>query len=134
MNDAATELVIALAKHVITYMQTTFPGWKDVYVRIDAPDDSQFGVRASYVTASGIELVSTMHHRGLSDGVLRIGSQLREALSNNERKFCVGLFRANSLFRYHIDFEWNDASKWNITKLNGASGLPVGLEKLAPLD
>lgn len=134
MNDDATELVIALAKHVIGYMQTTFPGWSEVYIRFDAPSDFQHGVRASYATTSSVQLISTMQHRDFIDGIMRIGTQLRDALSNNGRKFCIGLLRANSKFSYRMDYEWSDPTRWNITKLDGASGLPDGLDALAPLD
>ena len=63
MNDDATELVIARAKHVVSHMQATFPGRREVYVRFDAPGDSRYGVRASYATAGGIELIPTTQHR-----------------------------------------------------------------------
>ncbi|PLC39723.1 hypothetical protein C0Q88_26110 [Ralstonia pickettii] len=134
MNSNATELVIALATHVIGQMQTTFPGWEEAYVRFHAVSDFQFGVRASYCTHNGVELISTLRHGAFIDGVMRLGIQLREALSNGDNKFCVGLFRANSRFAYRMDYEWNDLAKWNITKLNGASGLPEGLEALAPVE
>lgn len=134
MNSQATELVIALARHVIGQMQASFPGWDEVYVRFDAPSDFQFGVRASYSTSGGVELISTMRHRGFIDGIMRIGPQLRDALSNNGSKFCVGLLRANSRFAYRMDYEWSDPTRWNITKLGGASGFPEGLEALQPLD
>lgn len=134
MNDDATERVIELARHVIGYIQSAFPGWNEVYVRFDAPSDIQRGVRASYATAAGIELISTMQHRGLVDGVMRIGAQLRDALANDGKKFRVALFRANSRFSYRMDYEWNDHARWNITKLGGASGRPDGLEALEPLE
>ncbi|MFJ1212672.1 hypothetical protein [Burkholderia pyrrocinia] len=134
MNDDATERVVEFAKHVIGYMQSAFPGWNEVYVRFDAPSDVQYGVRASYATAAGIELISTMQHRGLVDGVMHIGAQLRDALANDGKKFRVALFRADSRFSYRMDYEWNDHARWNITKLGGASGLPDGLEVLEPLD
>lgn len=134
MDDEATELVIALAKHVIGYMQATFPGWTDVYVRFDAPSDSQYGVRASYTTANSIELVPATEHREFVSGIMRIGPQLRDALENNGKKFRVCLLRANAQFSYQMDYEWSDPTRWNITKLKGASGLPEGLDALAPLD
>ncbi|MCU9953429.1 hypothetical protein OEJ37_08655 [Burkholderia sp. BKH01] len=134
MNDDATERVIELARHVIGYMQSAFPGWNEVYVRFDAPSDVQRGVRASYATAAGIELISTMQHRGLVDGVMRIGAQLRDALANDGKKFRVALFRANSRLSYRMDYEWSDHARWNITKLGGASGRPDGLEALEPLE
>lgn len=83
---------------------------------------------------NSIELISTVQHSDFIDGIMRIGQQLRDALSNNGNKFCVGLFRANSRFSYRMDYEWSDPTRWNITKLNGASGLPDGLDALAPLD
>jgi hypothetical protein len=134
VNDDATERVIELARHVIGYMQAAFPGWREVYVCFSAPGDVQYGVRASYATAAGVELVSTMQHRDFIDGIMRIGPQLRDALANDGRKFRAALFRANARFSYRMDDDWNDAARWNITKLGGASGRPDGLDALEPLD
>lgn len=133
MNDQATALTVDLAKHVVGYMRTAFPSWHEVYVRIDAPTDSQRGVRVSYVDANGVTIIDVMEHRQLIAGIMDIAPQLRESLTNNGRKFCVGLFRANAKFDYRIDFEWRDLNKWAITKLRGATGLPVGLEALPAL-
>ncbi|WP_174386304.1 hypothetical protein [Burkholderia metallica] len=134
MNDDATEKVIELAGHVIGYMQSAFPGWRDVYVCFSAPGDGQYGVRASYATAAGVELVSTIEHRDFIGGIMRIGPPLRDALENDGRKFRAALFRANARFSYRMDYDWNDAARWPITKLGGASGRPDGLEALEPLD
>ena len=133
MNDEATQSVIALAKHVIGYMQANFVGWKEVYVRLDAPSDYQCGCRASYSIGDRVELISAIKHAEFSAEINRIGPKLRDQLPNSGKKFCVCLLRADAKFNYHIDFEWEDPSKWNITKLNGASGLPEGLEALSPL-
>ncbi|MBR8209407.1 hypothetical protein KDW61_12110 [Burkholderia cenocepacia] len=134
MNDDATERVIELARHVVGYMQAAFPGWQEVYVCFSVPGDGQYGVRASYATAAGVELVSTIEHRELIGGIMRIGPLLRDALANDGRKFRAALFRANARFSYRMDYDWNDAARWNITKLGGASGRPAGLEALEPLD
>ncbi|WP_310641706.1 hypothetical protein [Burkholderia cenocepacia] len=134
MNDDATERVIELARHVMGYMQSAFPGWCEVYVCFNAPSDVQYGVRASWATAAGIELISAIAHRDFIDGIMRIGPQLRDALANDGRKFRAALFRANARFSYRMDYDWNDAARWNITKLGGASGRPDGLEALEPLD
>ncbi|WP_179949852.1 hypothetical protein [Burkholderia sp. MSMB1072] len=134
MNDDATERVIEFARHVIGYMQSAFPGWREVYVCFSAPGDGRYGVRASYATAAGVELVSTMEHRDFIGGIMRIGPRLRDALANDGRTFRAALFRANARFSYRMDYDWNDAARWNITKLGGASGLPDGLEALEPLD
>jgi hypothetical protein len=127
-NPEASALVIELAKHVISQMQAHFPGWKKAYLRFNAPSDFQHGWNASYVTENGVELISALRHRTFNDEIMRIGPRLREALANKGKKFCVFLLWADSKFNYHIDFEWQDIDKWNITKLNGASGLPHGFE------
>lgn len=134
MNDQATALVVDLAKHVVGYMRDTFPSWRDVYVRFDAPSDAQCGVRVSYTDDEGaVTIVDVMQHRELIAGVMQIARQLRNALNNEGRKFCVGLLRANAKLDYHIDFEWKDLRKWEITKMRGGTGLPAGLEALPPL-
>ncbi|WP_185658116.1 hypothetical protein [Burkholderia sp. Bp8992] len=134
MNDAATERLVELARHVIGYMQAAFPGWSEVYVRFNAPGEAQYGVRASCATAAGVELISAMEHRDFIDGIMRIGPPLRDALANDGRKFRAALFRANARFSYRMDYDWEDAARWNITKLDGKSGRPDGLELLEPLD
>ncbi|WP_206514346.1 hypothetical protein [Burkholderia cenocepacia] len=107
-------------------MQDAFPGWQDVYVCFSAPGDGQYGVRASYATAARVELVSTIEHRDFIAGIMRIGPLLRDALANDGRTFRAALFRANARFSYRMDYDWNDAARWNITKLGGASGRPAG--------
>jgi hypothetical protein len=134
MDDRATELVIELAQHVVGQMRVNFPEWSEVYVRLEAPSDSQFGARASYRNGTQVELIASTVHKEFFAGVLRILPGLRDALENNGRKFCVGLFRANSHLQYQIDYEWDDPTRWNITKLRGASGLPDGLDSLSPLN
>lgn len=133
MNDQATVLVTDLAKHVVRYMRTEFPTWRDVYVRFDAPTDSQCGVRVSYVDGDAVSIVDVMQHRPLIAEIMRGARQLRDVLTNDGRKFCVALLRANSKLDYQIDFEWKDIRKWEITKMRGGTGLPVGLEALSPL-
>ncbi|WP_423392069.1 hypothetical protein [Burkholderia sp. LMG 21824] len=133
MNERATELLIELAQHVVEQMRVHFPGWNEAYVRLEAPSDSQFGGRASYRSGTCVELIASTVHKEFFAGVLRILPDLRNALENNGRKFCVGLFRVNSHLQYQMDYEWNDPARWNITKLNGRSGLPDGLDGLPPL-
>lgn len=98
-----------------------------------APSDSQFGGRASYRSGTCVELIGSTVHKEFFAGILRILPELRNALENNGRKLCVGLFTVNSHLQYQMDYEWNDPGRWNITKLNGRSGLPDGLDGLPPL-
>ncbi|WP_257125999.1 hypothetical protein [Burkholderia sp. ABCPW 11] len=118
--------MIEFARHVIGYMQSAFPGWREVYVCFSAPGDGRYGARASYATAAGVELVSTMEHRDFIGGIMRIGPQLRDALANDGRTFRAALFRANARFSYRMDYDWNDAARWNIRSSAAHPGSRTG--------
>lgn len=133
MNEQASKLVIELAKQAVATARATSPEWSEVYLRFNAPDDTQCGWKGSYVTPAGIHIFDVLRLSEQSERIRTLGSLLREALEKEGRKFVVCLIRANSSFQYQIDFEWHDETKWNITKLGGCSGLPDGLEALPPL-
>ena len=132
MNDEASELVVELAKQAIETAWATSPDWTDVFVRFNA-DDTHCGWKGCYVSPTGVHIFDVLRLGNESECILNLGSRLRNALARDGKKFVVCLVRANSRFKYQIDYEWHDETKWNITKLGGRSGLPGGLESLPPL-
>jgi len=132
MNDASTEQVVELAKQAIQMVRTISPGWEQVFIRFNA-NESGHGWKGSYVDQLGVHIFDVLSLRNEGQRILAIGSSLRDALARDGRSFVACLLRANSSFQYQIDFEWNDETKWGITKLDGRSGLPDGLDLLPPL-
>lgn len=132
MNEEGTRLVVELAKQAITAVRTVSPDWTDVFLRFNA-DDAQCGWKGSYANSTGVHLFDVLHLRNETELIISLGLSLRDALKRDGKGFVVCLVRANSDFQYQIDFEWHDATRWNITKLNGGSGLPEGMELLSSL-
>ena len=126
MTDRASELVVELARLLLAALQQHVPDWQRAYLRFEALDD-QYGSNGSYITDSGIFLFSVFQFSELFDQINSLGFELREVMSNRKPKFYVFLLTVESDFTYKIDFEYKDKNKWQITKLDGASGIPEGL-------
>ena len=127
MNEHASKLTIELAKTLMSTMQEQFPGWQRAFIRFEASDDHH-GCNGSYVTNEGVFLLDVFKLKNLFTKINSLGVELREALTNQNKKFCVFLLSVDSAFDFNFDYEWKDKTKWKITKVNGASGIPAGIK------
>jgi len=120
--DASSPIVIELASMAVAHLGELAPDWTTAYVRI-ACDAGSRQSKGSYVTASGIFMFNAM-----ADDFLRrmreVGGQLFEAMKKDRG---VALLIVRPDLDYEIRFEWEDLERWPIAKLNGATGIPVGL-------
>lgn len=126
ITEESTRLVIELGKALISAMQEQVPGWQRAFIRFEG-SDSHHGAKGSYVTGAGVFMLDVFKFKELFQRVNTLGPQLREELADGERRFCLFLLRANSDFDYNIDFEWHDPDRWKISKMGGATGIPIGL-------
>ena len=126
MREPSANLVTDLAKAIISSLQERVPEWQRAYIRFEA-SEGQHRVDGSYVTASGISIFDVFEFKGLLVQVRSLGLALREALTQNGEKFCVFLLSVDSNLNFNADYEWKDPTRWQITKLGGASGLPKDL-------
>lgn len=101
MNDQATGLVTDLAKHVVSYMRTEFPSWRDVYVRFDAPTDSQCGVRVSYVEGDAVSIVDVMQYRPFVAEIMRVTAHVCDMRAKNTVRTARKGVQADSKPRNH---------------------------------
>lgn len=131
MNEQASQVVVELAKTLIDAMQKIAPSWTRAFMRLDA-SNQHIGAKGSYVADSGVSLLGTLDYKQLFDAMLNLGAQLRQATSNNGKQFVVCLILIESNFDYEVKFEYDDPRKWEITKLDGASGIPVGIAQEVP--
>lgn len=131
LDEQASQVVIELAKTFVDALQRIAPTWNRAFMRLDA-SDQDIGAKGSYVSATGVSLLGALDHKQLYEAMLRLGSQLRQATSNNGRQFVVCLVVIDSNFDYEVKFEFDDPNKWEITKLDGASGIPIGIAVAAP--
>lgn len=126
-QDEATELTIELAKNLVATMQSTHTSWLRAFVRFRMVEEDNWGCNGSYETPDGVFLLGALKHKQLYDGINELGPRLRDATSNRGKKFCVFLLTVDSKFNFNIDYEYSETERWKISKLDGASGLPLGL-------
>jgi len=106
-------------------MQAMGKPWQRAFVRIEVGDGQQT-CKGSYVLSDDVHIFDVLKHKPMFSDFHNFWPQLREASSNSGKMFCVALLIVDSAFNYEIKYEYDDISRWAITKLDGASGLPAG--------
>jgi len=132
MNEQASNCVIALATALIDTMRQVSPQWNRAYMRLEA-DADDMSARISYVDPVGVHLLGGIDHSAVYRQAIDLGIQLKALTDTGRRPFRVCLVVVDGAFNYEVLFEYEDSGKWAISKLDGGSGVPVGLheEKLA---
>jgi len=125
ITEESTNLVIELGKSLISAMQDQVPRWQRVFVRFES-SESHHGAKGSYVTDVGVFLLDPFKFNELFKRINMLGVELRKQLADGDKRFCLFLLSVNSDFSYNIDFEWQDPDRWKISKMGGATGLPIG--------
>jgi hypothetical protein len=125
--DRSSEVIVALAQEVVAMTRRIDPLWSRAFWRFES-EDSRYGSNSSYVAPSGVTLIPTVSEGATFNRLNHLGRQLWESEADPSKRFCVCLLVIDSSLNYEVKFERSDMSKWRITKLNGASGLPAGLE------
>ena len=123
-NSRATELIVELPKTLMKALQEGFPGWRRAFLRFDA-SDSHHGSMGSYVTEKGVFLFDTMTLAPLFKELNEMGWELRSVMPGG-LQFCVFLLSVNADVSYKIDFEFYNPDRWQITTMDGGTGIPEG--------
>jgi hypothetical protein len=123
-NSRSIELIAGLTKTLTAAMQEGFPGWSRAFLRFNA-SDNHHGSMGSYVTEKGVFLFDAMKLEPLFKELNGLGSELRSVLPW-DRRFCVFILSVNADLSYKIDFEFYNPDRWEITKMNGGTGIPEG--------
>ena len=126
MSAQSNEIVVALARNFTALLQTEMPGWRRAFFRFSA-DEFKYGSIASYERDGKVDLIDPFESGEFYLTMNEMAARLRELMARSESKFCVLLLAVDSSFEYEVSFENADTSRWQITKMNGASGIPVGL-------
>ena len=121
------EIVIEMAKTFMDLLQRDVPEWSRAFFRFEA-DHLKMGSNASYVAAGNVSLLSALRNSDFFSRMNDLAWTLCGRMGSVEQGFCVLLLSVNSSFDFNVDFERADPGRWRISKLGGASGLPLGIE------
>ena len=123
MNEKASLVVVDLAKDFISLLNDSDQKWMKGYFRF-LFDIDYYQSSSSYSTSFNVFIIDSMKH---SDICYRMDQKAEQLFDAIERSKGVMLLVVDCDFNYDIKFEWNDLGRWRITKLDGGTGLPLGL-------
>lgn len=118
-----SELVVELAQTCAGFMLERFPGWSRAFFRYYI-DELQDNASASFERAGEVTILSAVKEGAFYERMTESARELREGGVS----FKVLLLTMNSNLDYRVDYEQFNPDRWKITKLNGATGIPVGLD------
>lgn len=123
--DRSSELIIELAKALVTEMRVANPDWQEAFVRMQA-GAGYFEVKCSYVLPTGPKILNILDHKPFIARLQQIGIKLQDTLPQSTVPFCVAILRVGADMNYEMQYEYEDERRCGISKLNGGSGLPDG--------
>jgi hypothetical protein len=123
MANDRTELVVEIAKEFIALLQVTGGGWTKGFFRFKS-EDTVYGSNASYIAGDAVFLIGAIKNKHFYERANRISRDLIESF---DKTYGVLLLTVDSTFDYEIKFEWSNLDKWEISKIDGGTGVPVGL-------
>jgi hypothetical protein len=121
LNDAATKVVCSLATRFVELMEELNPEWTAAYYRFRS-QEVRYGSTASYAVASAVPLIGAVRWEEFYDQMNADSAELFGILQKAQG---VMLLTLSAKLDYEIRFEWDDLRRWEITKLNGRTGLPL---------
>ena len=122
-TDAATALIEQIAKDFIELVRHIDPTWRRAWLRCQV-DVGFAEAKGSYANVSTVELIDVMAHKAFFHPVMPHARTLLVELGHTRGVF---LLTVDSDFDYNFDFEYEDLSRWRISKLGGGDGIPTGL-------
>src|SRR5687768_6365805 len=111
--DHASEIVVELARQLISLMRTLEPNWSEAFWRFDS-EEARYGSNGSYATAEGVKLIGAVVQGEFFHAMNELGRKLWLSEAEPSKRFRVCLLVANANLDYRIYFEQRDISKWHI--------------------
>lgn len=126
-NEKISAISIDYAKSAFKFLKAIGARWDKAFFRFSA-DESHNDCSASYVSNGAATLLSAIDHDAYFETMARYGEKLSALTESQHAGGFVCLLVVDSGFDYKIKFEFADSQKWKITKLDGGTGMPAGLE------
>ena len=106
-DNAATAVVIELAKEFIGFMREIEPKWAKAFYRFRS-EEGRYGSNASYVVDSNVSLIGALKHAGFYERMNASGAKLLETLGKSQGVF---LLTVDNEFNYDMKFEWDNPKR-----------------------
>ncbi len=126
MNEACSQIVIESAKAYIDFMGSNHANWEKAFFRFNVNPESDHGGNRSYIVGGNVELLGSLRNREICSALTAALYKLWEELDKEDKGFLVCLLVIDSDFDYNVFFEHEDKAKWEISQMDGGTGIPNG--------
>jgi hypothetical protein len=113
IKDEASPLVVDIARAFISLVMS-----------IQAEED-ETEIKASVRSGAGVQIIDVLKHKDFFHRATATGRALLQSLEKEKGLF---LLIVDASFDYEIKFEHEDMDRWKISKCDGGTGVPTGLE------
>lgn len=120
----ATPILMDILQSFVSVLGELEPQWQKGYLRCFG-SESSIQVKGSYVHSSGVDIIDVFKCEPFFDSMPDKVEAFLNALEKEEALF---LMVVDSNLKYDVKFEFNDMRKWQITKMDGRSGIPEGID------
>ena len=125
-NPEAGKLIIDIAKQFLSYAFESPNNWHEAYLRYSGNKNAS-GLTSIYrhgQIAEFYDFDEDLEDQFYED-VRASLKKLQDAVTAQQGKeFCVCLLSINPECDYHFYYEYEDTEKWEISKMDGQSGIP----------
>ncbi len=118
-NDT-TPLIIEITKSFVGLLRRIAPSWEKAYLRI-CLDNSSCEAKGSFVADSGVTIIDVIKNKDFFYPINDKGQELIELLGKEQGVF---LLVVKSSLEYEFKFDYENLSRWKITKMDGGTGVP----------
>lgn len=123
VNETQASIIIELAKEFIEIVQGLDPKWNRAFFRFSI-DEASFGSNASYQVESTVTLLNPFSCKTFFSNMNAKGEQLFQL---SQKAKGVLLLTIDADFNFDTKFEYDDLARWKISKIDGGTGIPVGI-------
>ena len=124
MLDESAPIVVELAKEFMEFIRCLEPRASHAYFRFEY-EELRDRCNGSYVTEGGATIINAVRHGAF---FASMAEKARRLMHAHQKTRGVFLLIIDAQFDYEIRFDWDNLQRWIITKLNGRTGIPDGLE------
>lgn len=121
MKDKETDLIIQLAKNFIEEIITLEPKFERAFYRFYVEDHMHESC-SSYTVPNDVFIVSALDQHEFFDLMDDICLKIMQEM---EKSPVLLLLTIDKSFDYKIQFEYENMEKWNISLMDGGTGIPT---------
>jgi hypothetical protein len=120
-------LLIDIVSSFVKLVRGIEPKWDKAYLRFRC-EESWSEVKATYVHGTEVLFVGAIEHGDVFGHIDGKGRELLASMGETQGVFLLRVNSPSPSLQYKIKYEYVDMDRWKISKMDGGTGIPEGIE------